>query len=328
MILDVRAEGGCIVSRATVLDYAEPEPAALPVLQGDALAAYRILQQRVQALKEEVWQRHDSGQQAHELDMRVLQDRLHVLKERIDSSCWHLEERRNRPAKGTARKQFHRDWFVAKRNILHDLIAQNDIAAYFADIPQEGERLIEEEPYYLDTVLQLQYWETQYRALDERGVDHVCMEVVSHRPTDAAAFAKLWAGYAALLRYLDAAAATAQPIRRAGGAAEYRILSGAGLETLLSGERGVHLWFTDQEQAVPFSVHISRLDPAQDLLQQAARIDARNAEDGPGAIIRLYHESSAPRQFVVTDLRSNLIRRSTDPLAATDWKLLLHHGKL
>jgi len=109
MILDVHADGERIVSSATVLDYAKPAPSPLPVLHGNALTAYRALQERARTLQADVWQRIDADNHPHELDLRMLQDRLHLLKERIDNSCWHLEERRNKPAKGAARKQFHRD---------------------------------------------------------------------------------------------------------------------------------------------------------------------------------------------------------------------------
>jgi ATP-dependent Clp protease ATP-binding subunit ClpC len=328
MILDVHGEGGRIVSRATVLDYARPQASALPLLQGDALSAYRELQQRVQELQDDLWQTVDEGDHPHELELRALQDRLYVLKERIDRSCWHLEERRNKPAKGAARRQFHADWYMPKRNVLDDLIAQNDIAVYLDEVPQLSERMVEEEPYYLDTVLQMHFWEIQYRALEERGLDHVCFEIVSHRAADSASFAKLWSGYAALFNYLDAGAA-AHPIRRTGRHAEYRALSAPALETLLAVECGVHLWFSGQEQAMPFSVHLTRLEDgsASDLLEQAAALSG-NYPEGPGDIVRLVHETATPRQMTVTDLRSNLVRRSAEPFNANDWKLLLYHGTL
>jgi ATP-dependent Clp protease ATP-binding subunit ClpC len=328
MILDVHGENGRIVSQATVLDYARAQPAALPLLQGDALGAYRALQERVQDLQDDLWQTVDEGGHPHEIELRTLQDRLYLLKESVERSCWHLEERRNKPARGAPRKQFHSDWYMPKRNLLVDLIAQNDIASYLDEAPEPGDRMVEEEPYYLDTVLQLRFWEMQYRALEERGVDHVCFEVVAHRDADRAAFAKFWAGYAALFDYLDAGN-TAQPARRLGRHAEYRVLSAPALASLLEGECGVHLWFAGQEQATPFSVHLTQLDAtsAQGLQQQAEAQEGRYAE-GPGAIVRLIHESTAPRQMTVTDLRSNLVRRSAEPLGATDWKLLLYHGTL
>ncbi len=188
--------------------------------------------------------------------------------------------------------------------------------------------MVEEDPYYLDTMLQLHYWHAQYRALGESGVDYVCMEVVSHRPAEAAVFAKVWAGYESLFRYLDVATLMPQPVRRDGISAEYLVLSGAGLDALLDSERGVHLWFAEQDQAVPLSVRITRLNDVDSPLMQAAELSPRHLAGGPGPIIRLYHETRIPYQFVVTDLRSNLVRRSTEALAANDWKLLLYHGKL
>ena len=328
MILDVHGENGRIVSQATVLDYAEPQASALPLLQGDALGAYRSLRERVQDLQDDLWQTVDEGNHPHEVELRTLQDRLYLLKESVDRSCWHLEERRNKPARGAPRKQFHAEWYVPKRNLLHDLIAQNDLAAYLDEVPEPGERMVEDEPYYLDTVLQLRFWEMQYQALEQRGVDHVCFEIVAHRDADRAAFAKLWASYAALFDYLDAGNA-AKPIRRQGRHAEYCLLSAPALASLLSGECGVHLWFAGQEQATPFSIHLTPLDAAatQDLQQQADALAGHYAP-GPGAIVRLIHESTTPRQMTVTDLRSNLVRRSAEPLGATDWKLLLYHGTL
>ena len=327
MILDVRSEGGTIVSRATLLDYATPRVLELPALREKALPAYRRLQRGVDALQTEIWRRLDTGQSPHAFELRALQDRLRIMKERIDNRCWHLEERRVMPGRSTVpRKQLHRDWYMAKRSELNDLIAQSDIAAFFDGLHEHSERMVEEDPYYLDTVLQLHYWYTQFHALCERGVDHVCIELVSRRSDGTAALSKAWACYETLFRYLDVTAATPHPVRREGIAAEYRVLAAPGLETLLAGECGMHLWFAGTGQAYPLSVRATRLDGADDPQAQAAALVPPRTD--AETIIRLHHESSAPYQFIVTDLRSNLVRRSTEALAANDWTLLLYHGKL
>lgn len=335
MILDVFSDSGVLKSRATMLDYAPATGETLPMLQGSALAAYQALQARVSAHQSALWAVLDSTNPPHVFELRSLQDRLHRLKARIDNRCWALEERRPTASRGRpAPRSLHHDWFVVKHSILSESapkrvmlserIAQSELATYLDDMTTWTERLSEDDPYYLDTVLDLHFWEAQFRALGERGVDVVCVEIVSHRPVEAGYFEKVWTGYAGLFVYLDAAFLTPQPLRREGLAAEYHVLSGPGLVDILAREAGVHVWRVDQAQAMPLSVHVGRLDEPANALAQAAAQRAYDREAGPGPIVRLYHETRTPYQFVVTDLRSARVRKSTEALNAEDWKLLLY----
>lgn len=97
-------------------------------------------------------------------------------------------------------------------------------------------------------------------------------------------------------------------------AAGIRCFEGAGLADVLGGECGIHLWYRGDDRPVPLVVQLHRELPS-------------GGASLPGEIVRIRLEPRLAGDYrSLTDLRSGLLRKFSDPLGADDWRLLTWNG--